>query len=545
VSATSHANTFDRFAEGAADLRVRLAARAGWRRAAVAAGLGVAATAALPPVFVLPLVILAFTGLVWLLEGVPAGDWRATRAASSIGWWFGFGHFVSSLYWLANALLLDAAQFGWMVPFAVFGLSALLAIFTAAAAAVHHRAGFRGIAGVLLFAVAWTAAEWLRGHVLTGFPWNLIGTVWADMPVMMQGTSLVGLYGWSLLTVIVAALPATLVASDSRSGARRWTGTALAAVLVLAGWAFGMARLPAGDAATVPDVQLRLVQPNVPQSLKWEPALRVQNFRKGIELTGAPGWETRTHVIWPETAVPFVLTDFNPEGPAIRHALASVTPPGGLLITGAPRAMRDAAGHIQLWNSLFAVDQTGAVVATYDKHHLVPFGEYVPLRPLFGTLVAPAGAIDFSAGPGPQTVALPGLPPASPLICYEAIFPGEVADAQARPSWLLNISNDAWFGMSAGPYQHFAAARFRAVEEGLPLVRSTNDGITAVVDPYGRVIASLALGQTGVVDAGLPRDLGPTLYARGGDFVPFGLGVMILLAVFLLGKPRPRWYAVP
>jgi apolipoprotein N-acyltransferase len=236
--------------------------------------------------------------------------------------------------------------------------------------------------------------------------------------------------------------------------------------------------------------------------------------------------------------VPFVLTDFNPDGPAIREALASATPPGGLLITGAPRARRDVAGQLQLWNSLFAIDRTGAIVATYDKHHLVPFGEYVPFRPLFGTLVAPAGAIDFSAGPGPQTIALPGLPPASPLICYEAIFPGEVADSAQRPSWLLNISNDAWFGISAGPHQHFAAARFRSVEEGLPLVRSTNDGITAVVDPYGRIVALLALGRTGFVDAALPVALSPTLYARAGDFVPLSFGVMILLAVFLLGRRR-------
>jgi apolipoprotein N-acyltransferase len=538
VDGHSPAATFDRFAAGAAGWRARIAVRGGWRRAAVAAGLGAAATFALPPVFLAPFVVIAFTGLIWLLDGVPAGDWRATRAAALIGWWFGFGHFVSSLYWLANALLLDAAQFGWMVPFAVFGLSGLLAMFTAAAAAAHHRARFRGIAGVLFFAVAWTAAEWLRGHVLTGFPWNLIGTVWADLPVMMQGTSLVGLYGWSLLTIVVAALPATLVASDAGNGARRWAGTMLAVLLVLAGWAFGAARLPAGAAAAVPDVRLRLVQPNVPQSLKWDPALRVENFRKGIELTRAPGWETRTDVIWPETAVPFVLTDFNPEGPAIRNALASVTPPGGLLITGAPRALRDSAGHIQLWNSLFAIDRTGAIVASYDKHHLVPFGEYVPLRPLFGSLVAPAGAIDFSAGPGPRTIALPGLPPASPLICYEGIFPGEVVDTRDRPSWLLNISNDAWFGMSAGPHQHFAAARFRAVEEGLPLVRATNDGITAVIDPYGRVTAYLALGQTGVVDADLPAELTPTLYARAGDFVVLGLAIMILLAVRLLGKRR-------
>lgn len=521
----------DQMADRAEMLRARIGRLVGWRRAGLAVALGLCTTAALPPVYVVPLLFIAFPTLIWLLDAVPARPRAATRTAFAIGWWFGFGHFFAGFYWLSNALLLDAAQFGWMVPFVLFGLAGGLALFPAAAAALYHRAGYRGAAGVLVFACAWTLVEWLRGHVLTGFPWNLIGTVWALSPTMMQAAAVVGLYGLGTLTVVATALPATL-AGGGRTERGRWTGLVAAAGIVLVGWAGGGARLAGADAAMVPDVRLRLVQPNVPQTLKWDPAARIANFRKSLDLTRAPGFETRTAVIWSETAVPFVLTDFSPDGPAIRAALAAVTPPGGLLITGAVRAERQPDGEVALWNSLFALDDGGRIVGSYDKHHLVPFGEYVPLPRLLAFAKVTPGAVDFASGPGPRTLDLPGLPPASPLICYEAIFPGEVTDPAHRPAWLLNISNDAWFGLSAGPHQHFAAARFRAVEEGLPLVRATNDGISAVVDAYGRVVAELGLGQTGVVDAPLPVALPPTIYAHWGDWA-----LLALMAV-LLGLAR-------
>lgn len=526
----------DQIADRALLLRERVARLTGWRRAALAVVLGLCGTAALPPVYIAPLAFVAFSGLIWLLDSVPRGGRHEMRTAFMVGWWFGFGHFFAGFYWLANALLIDAAQFGWMVPFALFGLAGGLALFTGAAAAAYHRVGRRGIAGVLVFAIAWTAVEWLRGHVLTGFPWNLIGTIWAFSPTMMQPASLVGLYGLSTLTVLAAALPATLAGRPRPAPLARWSGVALAAALVLAGWGYGAARLGSAESGTVPDVRLRLVQPNVPQSLKWDPAARVANFRKSLELTRSPGFDSRTDVIWSETAVPFVLTDFSQDGAALRAALAEVTPPDGLLITGGLRAERSPAGAIRLWNSLFALDPAGRILDSYDKHHLVPFGEYVPLPTLFSFARVAPGAIDFSSGPGPQTLDLPGLPPVSPLICYEAIFPEQVVDPAHRPAWLLNISNDAWFGLSAGPHQHFAAARFRTVEQGLPLVRATNDGISAVVDAYGRIVAELGLGQTGVLDAPLPVALPATLYARWGDLAVLGLNLIVL--VFVLVLPR-------
>ncbi|MBV8536539.1 MAG: apolipoprotein N-acyltransferase, partial [Alphaproteobacteria bacterium] len=343
---------FDQVADRAHQLCQRLTRLTGWRRAALAFGLGLCGTAALPPVYAVPFVFVAFTGLIWLLEAVPRGGWPATRTALLVGWWFGFGHFFAGFYWLANALLIDAAQFGWMVPFALFGLAGGLAVFPAAAAALHHRSGRRGFAGILVLAVAWTAVEWLRGHVLTGFPWNLIGTVWAFHATMMQPAALVGLYGLSTLTVLAAALPAT-VAAPPRTALGRWMGPVAAAALVLAGWAYGAVRLAGGDAAMVPGVQLRLVQPNVPQSLKWDPDARLANFRKSLELTRSPGIESRTAVIWAETAVPFVLTDFSQDAPALRAALAQVIPPHGVMITGALRAERSPQGAFAIWNSLF------------------------------------------------------------------------------------------------------------------------------------------------------------------------------------------------
>lgn len=526
---------FDQVADRAYHLRERAARLTGWRRAALAFALGLCGTAALPPVYALPLVFVAFTGLVWLLEAVPRGGWHATRTAFLVGWWFGFGHFFAGFYWLANALLIDAAQFGWMVPFALFGLAGGLALFPAAAAAVHHKSGRRGLAGILVLAVAWTAVEWLRGHVLTGFPWNLIGTVWAGGPTMMQPAALVGLYGLSTLTVLAAALPATLAAPPG-AALGRWAGPLAAAALVLAGWAYGEARLAGADSAMVPDVQLRLVQPNVPQSLKWDPNARLANFRKSLELTRGPGFESRTDIIWAETAVPFVLTDFSQDGAALRAALAQVIPPHGLMITGALRAERSPQGAFAIWNSLFALDSEGHILDSYDKHHLVPFGEYVPFPGIFGFTKVAAGAVDFSSGPGPRTLDVSGLPPFSPLICYEAIFPEQVVDPAHRPAWLLNISNDAWFGLSAGPHQHFASARFRTVEQGLPLVRATNDGISAVIDGYGRIVAELGLGETGVLDAPLPHALPPTAYARWGDWTVLGLALVLLAAAALLRR---------
>ena len=503
----------------------------GWRRYGLAAALGAVGAAALPPVHAVFLLVPAFTGLAWLIAG--AGALRnPARAAFAAGWWFGFGYFVAGLYWLSHALLTDPERFGWLVPIAVPGIAAGLALFTGAATLAVHLARARGVGLVLSLAAAWTVADWLRGVVLTGFPWNLVGTAWAYSDSMIQAAALTGIHGLGLLTVAVAAAPAVLDGVTEAPGHARRRAIrvlALAATAVVLVWAGGALRLgsapPLGDAAAmVPGVQLRLVQANIFQNHKWRPDLRAANLSRHLSMTVAPGFEEATHVIWPETAAPFFLT----ADAERRAAVAAVTPPGGLLITGAPR-MTEARDKI--WNSLVAIDEAAAVVGVYDKFHLVPFGEYVPLQDWIGIAKLTQGAMGFSAGPGPLTLRLPGLPPVSPLICYEVIFPGRVLDAGDRPDWLLNITNDAWFGISSGPYQHFAAARLRAVEEGLPLVRAANTGISAVVDPYGRVVAALGLGRRGVVDSPLPKPLtGLTPYAELGDWT-----LLLLLVVTALG----------
>jgi apolipoprotein N-acyltransferase len=512
---------------GLPEIAAHVRALSGRRRVAVAILLGAGAALALPPLHLLPLAVVGFSGLVWLIEGAAASARRPGLAAFLVGWWFGFGHFSVGLYWVANALLIEWQRVGWMIPFAVFGLAGVLGAFAGLATLGVRASRARGVAGVCALAVAWALGEWLRGHVLTGFPWNLTATMWVESVPMIQSAALFGGYGLSALSVLVCALPATLASA----GRRHWLPTSVAAVLLVAGWGAGNYRLAGAGSETVPDVRLRLVQPNVPQALKWDPEAREANLRRIIELTRAPGFETRTHTIWSETATAFPIWGDNETLARRRLQVAAAVPPGGMLVTGAPRFERAADGTLRAWNSLHAMDGDGVIHATFDKFHLVPFGEYVPFREILPIDRIVPGGIDFSAGPGPQLVSIRGLPLASPLICYEIIFPGRVVPDDGRAEMLLNLTNDSWFGQSAGPYQHFAAARLRAVEEGLALVRSAGGGISAVVDPYGRTRAALALGETGILDADLPRSIMATTFSHLGNAALF----LLLLAIAAIG----------
>ncbi|MDR3518662.1 MAG: apolipoprotein N-acyltransferase [Azospirillaceae bacterium] len=510
-------------------LAARLAGLTGWRRHAAALGLGAVSSLALPPAYAVPVLAIAFPGLLWLLAGA-----TRPRTAFALGWWFGFGQFVLGLYWISFALLVDIDKFWWMMPFAVAGLPAVLACYTGAATATlswaQRRWNLGGPASVLGLAVAWTVWEFARGHLFTGFPWNLVGYSWVAVLPMLQFASVAGIYGLSLITVALAGVPALFgLPGTSRRLAIR---SSITAVVVMAGlFAFGTLRLHGDDGATVPGVMLRLVQGDVRQVMNWSPLDRERTFQHHLSLSAERGRETT--VIWPETAAPFFLQYDMPH----RLAMAAVTPPGGLILTGTVRAeQRPDEAEPRIFNSLMAVDGSGAILASYDKAHLVPFGEYVPLRGLLPIAALAADRGDFSAGPGPRTLHLPGLPPVSPLICYEAIFPGEVTARDDRPQWLLNITNDAWYLNSAGPHQHFAIAQVRAVEEGLPLVRAANTGISGVVDSYGRITARLGLGQSGVIDANLPQALpNPTLFSRFGHMT-----VGVMLFIFTLAAARAR-----
>ena len=487
---------------------------------AIALGSGALAACALPPFFLVPLLLVSLPLLLWLLAGA-SGPSRA----GFIGFVFGMGHHIVGLYWISHSLLIDPWRHGWLIPLFVGGLAAILAVFSGlAAAAARSLAGRKPLALLLAFAAFWTFGEWLRGWVFTGFPWNLLGSVWLWSDPMVQLASVTGAWGLSLLTLLALGAPAIL----GEATAPRWQRIAavpIACLLLGATFLFGSGRLAGSAPASVDNVMLRLVQPNIPQTLKWDANLAQDHVLKLIRMSVAGDAPHQiTDVIWPETAVPFALE----RSPGLANALTAAVPPAGLLITGIPRVSQTNGGPA--WhNSMVALDGTGAVRASFDKFHLVPFGEYVPIRWIPGVDRIAPGETDFSPGPGPRTLELPGLPPVSPLICYEVIFPGAVVDSAARPAWLLNITNDAWFGLSTGPHQHFASARLRAVEEGLPLVRVANTGISGVVDPYGRVLAKLELGREGVIDAPLPRALPPTPYARFGDWIAGSIMLMVLV----------------
>lgn len=528
------------FGVRAAALAARIGGLAGWRRSALAAALGAAAAAALPPAHALPLLVVSFTGLLWLIDG-SRSPWRAALT----GWWFGFAHFLASLYWIGAALLTDPSRFGWLVAPAVIGLSAGFALFPALAAFAARLPGTPIAGRVLAFAVVWSASEWLRSNILTGFPMNLMCTVWAPSSGMIQAVALIGVYGLGFVTVLAAASPAVLAASAAggRAGRPRRLLPVAAFGLLAVLWAGGEVRLALAPDRAPTGVHLRLVQANVDQTLKWQEGERLAAVERHTRLSRRPGLESVDAVIWPEAAVPYFLDESAP----LRAFVSEAAPPEGHLIAGAPRRTVRDGRTTAYWNSLHALTEAGIVAATYDKHHLVPFGEYIPLRALLDLSPMTYGERDHSAGPGPRTLSLPGLPPFSPLICYEAIFPGEVVSdrsgvpAAARPAWLLNVTNDGWFGHTAGPYQHFQAARLRAIEEGLPLVRAANTGISAVVDSYGRVVARLGLGETGILDAPLPPALGRPPIARLGDW---SLALLLVptarVAVLTIAAARAR-----
>jgi len=385
----------------------------------------------------------------------------------------------------------------------------------AAAAALCMTAWRPGASRVFLFAVVFTIAEWLRGHILTGFPWNLPGYGWSASIAVLQSTSVFGVYGLSLLTLLFGASLALL------AGRSKVVPAALA-VLFLALFAAGEMRLANATDAMVPGVRLRIVQPSTPQPEKYAPENRVRNWRRLIDLSSLPAAQQPTHIIWPEAAPPFLL-DGVPEAQA---DIAALTGDSRVLMTGQVRIAQEN-GIRNSYNSFAIFGARGTLLGTYDKFHLVPFGEYVPVGPILRTLGITEIAADrgFSSGPGPRTMTVPGAPPVGPLICYEIIFPGEVT-AAPRPEWLVNLTDDSWFGPDTGPMQHLLIARVRAIEEGLPIVRAANSGISAVIDAHGRVRASLALGLRDVLDSGLPVDLSSTPFVRYGNVILLTLLLM-------------------
>lgn len=513
----------------------------GWKRALIAMGCGALSVLALAPFNVFPVLFITFPVLVWLIDGAGAGRYRGVPAAALTGYWFGLGYFVPGLYWTGYAFFVDADVFAWLTPFAVLGLPAYLSIFTAIGFALARLLWTKDVTRILALAASLTIAEWLRGHALTGFPWNAFGYALSEPLPLAQTASLIGLWGMTFLSVAIFASPAALI---DRTPDRRpaWRAPAAAIALLIVMSIFGAIRLSLHPTTMVAGVKLRLMQPDLQQDAKFNYAAKAEVMKKYLALSDrasgpqSTGVRDATILIWPESAFPFFLTR---EADAMAQ-IAELLPKGTVLITGSVRAPDLPRGTpiTRAYNSIYVIDHDGSVLSVYDKLHLVPFGEFLPYQDLmeklgFEQLTRVRGG--FIPGSVRHALSVPGAPPALPLICYEAIFPGEVAGRNERPGWIVNLTNDGWFGMSTGPYQHLEQARMRAIELGLPLVRSANTGVSAVIDPVGRTVASLGLGVEGILDANLPAAIPPTVYARVGD-VPAAM--LVALAVILAVRRR-------
>jgi apolipoprotein N-acyltransferase len=510
----------------------------GWKRAVIAMAAGALSVLALAPFNLFPVLFVTFPVLVWLIDGAGAGRYGGVPAAALTGYWFGLGYFVPGLYWIGYAFFVDADVFAWLTPFAVLGLPAYLSIFTAMGFALARLLWTKNATRVLALAASLTMSEWLRGHALTGFPWNAFGYALSEPLPLAQTASLIGLWGMTFLTVAIFASPATLI---DRTPDRRlpWRVPAAAVALLVVMSVFGAIRLSLHPTTMVSGAKLRLMQPNLQQDAKFNYAAKAEVMKKYLALSDrasgpqSTGVRDATILIWPESAFPFFLTR---EADAMAQ-IADLLPKGTVLITGSVRAPDLPRGTpiTRAYNSIYVIDHDGSVLAVYDKVHLVPFGEFLPYQALmeklgFEQLTRVRGG--FIAGSVRHALPVPGVQPALPLICYEAIFPGEVAGRNERPGWIVNLTNDGWFGISTGPYQHLEQSRMRAIELGLPLVRSANTGISAVIDPVGRTVASLGLGLEGILDANLPAAISPTVYARVGDAPAAMLvAVAVLLAV--------------
>jgi apolipoprotein N-acyltransferase len=511
----------------------------GWKRAGLALAAGALSALAMAPFNAWPVLFLSFPVLVWLIDGAAAGRWRGVPAAAMSGFWFGLGYFVPGLYWIGYAFFVDAPTFAWLTPFAVLGLPVYLALYTALGFALARLIWTNGASRVLALAASLTVSEWLRGHLLTGFPWNAFGYALSEPLALAQIASLIGLWGMTFLSVAIFASPAVLIDGKS-SGRRPWAVPVAALALLMAMAIFGAVRLSTQPSEMVANVKLRIMQPNLQQDVKFNYAAKAEVMQKYLTLSDrasgpqSTGVRDATILIWPESAFPFFLTR---EADAMAQ-IAELLPKGTVLITGSVRApddLRPGDKVTRAYNSIYVIDHDGSVLSVYDKLHLVPFGEYLPFQNWmeklgFSQLTKVQGG--FIAGARRHPLAIPNAPRALPLICYEAIFPGDVAARDDRPGWIVNLTNDGWFGISTGPYQHLQQARLRAIEEGLPVVRAANTGISAVIDPAGRIVAQLGLGLEGVLDAGLPQAIPPTVYAQVGN-IPAAILVIAALIVVI------------
>lgn len=491
-----------------------------WRLAALAGLCGLVMAIGQAPLSLPYGLLLALPALGWLfLQN------QGRKGAFLTGWFAGSSYFAASIFWIMEPFYIEADVFGWMAPFALFFMSIGLALFWGAGFWLAAFARGKPVLRLAALAAAWTLGEFLRAHILTGFPWGLLAYVWSETPVF-QLLAFVGPHGVGLLTLILGFLP-LVISRDI------WFGGSYTVVLVALLWLGGVWRMPETQPLT--DIKVRLIQPNAPQHLKWRTDMVPVFFKRALKLSRAPAQNRRPDVvIWPETAIPFTLGSDTTE----LQAIATASGPTTQVIAGIRRRQ-----DRQIYNSLLYLDGTGGILAVYDKHHLVPFGEYMPLGNLLARFgirgMADTDGGGFSAGTGTRILRGAGLPDFLPLICYEAIFPGLSQLGSDRPKWLLHITNDAWYGDFAGPQQHLAQARARAIEQGLPLARAANTGVSAMIDPFGRILARIPLNEAGFLDVRLPEPLDRTVYSYLGEW-PWLLISLIIGAIVSLECRRSK-----
>ncbi len=500
------------------------------------------------PLYFFPLAILTFSGLFLL-----SNHCRNNKESFWIGWCFGFGQFVFGLYWISISLFVDIERFFWLLPFALFLIPAVLAIYIGLTLLlVNFIAKKFTIASwkkILLLAVIWVFFEYLRSILFTGFPWNLVGYSFLFSESLSQSASAVGIYGLSLIAITFYCSGALFLELRNpkifgqeifkkkiKFSLDKNSQPFLGFVAVIIGlvWIVGFYRFNNYQPQLYPNATFRLVQPAVKQEDKWSPDYRYNAFLENIRLSHKAGFENVNYVVWSESAVPYIINPLTSYG--LLGDIATAAPKDGFVIAGALRAKfkdnnRDLSN---IWNTIFVINNKAQAVDYYDKNHLVPFGEYIPFANQFPFISKITdGAVNFSSGDGFKTLKLNSKTPSfSPLVCYEAIFPDNIIDKANPPKFLLNLTNDAWFGSSSGPYQHFDMVKMRSIEYGMPTIRVANSGISGLINPVGKVIAAIPLNQKGVLDVMLMENLPQTIYMKFGNKIVFWLSLIFLAIAF-------------
>ncbi len=507
---------------------------------------GAVAALSMPPLFFLPALFVALPLWVWCLDGAEAkrGWKRLFGPAFSIGFFFGLGYFLVAIHWVGAAFFVDGGVMLFFMPFAVLAMAAALALFWGFASAVAHLFWYHSPWRILVLAIALSGAEFARGHLFTGFPFDLLGYALTANDTMMQLSSLIGVYGLTFLAALIAFTPALVWPADDRALTARLMPFFAALVVLAAQLGFGQYRLSSIQVAERNDMRLRLIQPNINQADKWRSdsrefvfgrLLSLSETRTGPADTGLTGI---THLVWPESALPFFIGDY----PGALVDIASLLPPGTTLLTGAPRRDMLVGNEGADYNSILAINADGEILSTYDKTHLVPVGEYLPFKSLFqafGLTQFVPGARGWTPGETRRLMQTPTTPSFLPLICYEAIFSGDLGAGISEAQFILNVTNDGWFDGSIGPAQMFHFARVRTVEHGVPMARVANTGFTAMIDPLGRLTGALAPGEIGLIDVNMPERIAPTFFSKWTNW-PFLLALLVGALVVAWDKMRTR-----